>query len=30
VVLESTHQRALDYLLLDWLRTHALDERSAG
>ena len=24
VVLESTHERALDFVPLDWLRTHAL------
>jgi len=24
VVLESTHQRALDYVLMDWLRKHAV------
>ncbi len=24
VVLESTHRRALDYVLLEWLRAHAL------
>jgi len=26
VLLESTHARALDYLLLDWLRAHALGQ----
>ena len=25
VVLESTHERALDFVPLDWLRAHALD-----
>ena len=26
VVLECTHQRALDYVLLEWLRSHALTQ----
>ncbi len=30
VVLECTHRRALDFLLLDWLRAHALDDRGEG
>ena len=30
VVLESTHQRALEFVLLDWLRRHALPPQAQG
>ena len=30
VVLESTHERALDYVLMDWLRKHAVAPAPQG
>jgi hypothetical protein len=30
VVLESTHARALDYVLMDWLRKHAVQPAAEG